>query len=666
MSSTEDCLKNGLATESSSSALDNVSWSKENDCLSSQKQLIVQLATKQRIIDDVLQSLQRCMRGNSELEIQKEVLRKQLDNEKIETQKLKLSSDWYRSELHTVQRALRGQKDQDVGLERLREANRQLKVDLKKALSECAILTEKLNLERNRKCIHDSGIFTESSADSSSELDIMDVSSTTTESHSKIAHWEKTIFELQQKMDLEKEVWCAEREMLLQQVQLKTNLLTVQQNSVDQMRIEVGKANETAAAKQREYDSTVSDLASCRQRMVKLGQENDVINRESLKMILKFEEMSYLIAEYRQEIWEKDKQLRMLAASYPSRKTMIDRCSQTLAKPRTETCDKSAQVTANFSLGNYYKNLLTVIEREHRMKLGQREVNIRTLIRQVREQMRMAQEAELRYKELGDVTKLFMQQVLPKTSVALHGELVETVRRATVNLFNPPETSLSTKMECKLCDSLKASLEETNKIIVDLEVKHRQELQTISQENYEHVAQVSTLKGALVGRQAEAENSAKLINILELERVSLNSSLVIIKGKMAMLEKQMLDQGQVKCAVESERLRYHQLMVLLIQIKNTRDELLCQNETLNKLLRGLSVVANEPNSKSIAAKANETLKRCAKYKKSSAGLRPLCEGVSGLRQEIAAFKSAILWKTCGEVSLLDELQAMENDQRLFL
>lgn len=667
MSSTDDadCMN---STESMSTDLDTATWANENDCMSKQQLVVLngtlnralnradlQLATKQRIIDDVTRTLERCMRANSELQVQNEVLQKKLENEQIETQKLKLSSNWYRAELHTVQRTLRGQKEQDVGLSR--EATEQLKVQLRKALSECAILKERLELERNRRCVHvaedlavryeskDSGIYTETDS-SSSELDL---SSTC---QSKTVDLERNVLDMQHHMELEKETWGAEREMLLKQVQLKTNLLDVHRNSLAQLRSEVCKANETVAAKQKECDAVTSQLVNCRRRAVKLGEENDIIHLESLKMIMKFEEISCLIAEYRREICEKDNQLRIFASwpPAPPPKTMIDQSSQTLAK---STSDKSLQVTANFPVGNYYKNLLAVIEREHRIKLSQREMNIRTLIRQVREQMQVAQVTELRYKELGEAAQLLVQQVLP--GAALHSELVQTIREASSKLFIPEESSQSTAMECKLCDSLKASLEKSNQVAADLEVRHRQELKTISEENAKYVAQVLV----------ERESSVKLISNLELERRTLYSSLELIEGKVALLEKQMLEQAQVKCEVESERLRYHQLMVFLIQIKNTRDELLCQNETLNKVLRGLSVVANERNSRSIATKANETLQRCANYKKSSAGLRPLREGISGLRQEIVVLNCSILRKT-REVSLLDELQAMEDDQRPFL
>lgn len=662
-----------------------------------------ELATKQRIIDDVLQHLQKCMKENSDLHIQHEVAQSKLRNQQIETEKLRKTCSWYKTQLYDAQTELRGRTSaQDEETRRLKADREKVNVHLLKTLSECEILNERLRLEQSKRCdcekdesprtfrheSKDSGIFSESStSDTSSEvIDAFSCDAATPQNESQ----SKEIDQLRQEvathsslclqLTLDKEKLVADREMWRQQSQYQDTLLSVQNKNLDQLQEELQRANKATQAKRKEHETAVDYLTKCRQQMDQLMRENGEIHRESMQMIMRFERIVSILQGYRQEIREKEERIRFL--TLPKSINMV-RSTQTNAVIGLSSCDKGMQTrhtalsspasssSSSMDAVNYHKNLLKVIEREYQQKLRQREVNTRTLMKRLREEMRNGKEQLHRYQQLKDSVRVFMQRVLLSPGgrrVELPSEggmnsdemLLQTLK----NMANPREeekdgggeSSQSVIMECKSCDS-----EEASKTIAQLEV----ECSRLRKQREDDVAQVAALHADLVSKTICAEESMKTIEALEMEQQALHYSLDMLKQKFLEMEKQVLEHAKYKDTAESERVQHHQMMLLLLQIKNERDDLMLQNERLNKLMRGL--LLGQEKGQSVATKANETLKRCAKYQVASPMIGAISENIHSLQQEIKSLNSAILWRERGEMSLLDELQvAIAEDRRPFL
>lgn len=660
-----------------------------------------ELATKQRIIDDVLQHLQKCMKENSDLHIQHEVAQSRLRNQQIENEKLRKTCSWYKTQLYDAQKELRDRTSvQDEETRRLKADREKVNVHLLKTLSECEILNERLRLERSKRCdcekndsprtfrheSKDSGIFSESStSDTSSE--VIEACSSDAAATPLNENQSQEINQLRQelahhsslflKLTLDKEKLVADGEMWRQQSQYQDTLLTVQNKNLDQLREELQRANKATQAKRREHETAVNYLAKCRQQVDQLMRENGEIHGESMKMIMRFERIAFVLQEYRQEIREKEERIRFLTLP---KSINMDRDTQTNAEIVVLSCDKGMQTrdttsyppAASSSMNpvNYHKNLLKVVEREYQQKLRQREVNTRTLMKKLKEEMRNGKEQLQRYQQLEAGVRVLMQRVLlvpggggggvvelPSHDGGMNSD--EMLLHTLKNIANPREegeSSQSVKTECKMCDSKEAS-----KTIAQLEV----ECSRLRKQREEHVAQVDALSSDLVSKTNCAAESLKTIERLEMEQQSLHYSLNMLKQKFLEMEKQVLEHAKYKDTAESERVQHHQMMLLLLQIKNDRDDLMLQNERLNKLMRGL--LLGQEKSPSVAARANETLKRCAKYKVASPMIGALSENIHSLQQEIKSLNSAILWRERGEMSLLDELQAaIAEDRRPFL
>ena len=104
-----------------------------------------ELATKEHIIAEVLQHLQKCMQEKSELEIQNEILQRKLTTEQIDSEKLKKTCQWYKTELHNVQKELRVQQLGHNDEKRKWKADQEtLRVQLLKSSSDCEILHQRL------------------------------------------------------------------------------------------------------------------------------------------------------------------------------------------------------------------------------------------------------------------------------------------------------------------------------------------------------------------------------------------------------------------------------------------------------------------------------------------------------------------------------------------
>lgn len=644
----------------------------------------VELITKQRIIDEVLEHLQRCMKEKSELAIQNNVLQTRLNNESIESQRLQKACHWYKTQLYDVQKQLRSHvTTQAAETNRSKAELEKVKIQLRKTQSECDILHERLSLEREKRRNHeldesrslrhdskDSGIYSESNvSDTSSELVAEEEpiscpsksqpSEILSRSEAEVAALRQQLSTQTNQHQLDRQKLIADHQMLRQQKQLQETLLNVQQKNLEQFREELEAANKSLLTKQREHDAAVTYLAKCRQQVDQLGRENRDIHRESMQMILKFESVAAVLTDYRQEIRNKDDQIRLLTTAKSIIK--MDRSSQA-SVPSSSSSEKANQTTATGATlndqetANYHKNLLKVIQREYEYKLMRRESNMRTLLKKLREEMR-------RNERLQEEIKVFMQQVLPgeeeaKQCAGLNAD--EMLRRAAAVLIIPRESSQSAApAECKLCPLLRATEEERASTIAQLKKECLRLEGLLEEDRLKSSAQVGALEAELKSKSEFAERARKTIDALELEQQALHCSLHLLKQKLLGVEQQVLEHARNKDTAESERVEHHQLMVLLMQIKNERDEFMCQNEGLNKLLRGLLTMQS---SASLADRAKATLKRSANYESSEGMLRPISEGIQSVQKEVKSLNSAILWGTRGEVSLLDELQAAISDE----
>lgn len=555
------------------------------------RSLRLEVATKQRIIDEVLAHLQQCMREKSLLQIQNDVLQAKLNSEKIEGEKLAKSCHWYRTQLHESQRLLRLQASAQNDS---RRAHDTVQVRLLKSLSECEILGERLSLEKAKRCSpqlqgngskDSSGVFSEleSSSDTSDVADECPM----TQAPPSHADELRSAVSLCQALRLQLEKSEAEREMWCQQNAVKASLLCVQTKSIDQLQGELSQAHESLVAQQQAHATTTENLAKCRQRLQQLMADHDDVHRESMHMVVKFEKTASCLAQYWREARAQDEdQLRGPHG---------DRSSSQANEGKAVTRDQGVQSDMSIVGGSsaqdpgsaYYRNLVAVVERECQHKLRRSEASMRTLVKKLKEEMRRGKELELRHQQL----------------------------RHRVSVLPPQESTppLLSKAMVTQQDAVIAQLEE--------ECGHRGNL--LEQQR----VQLDALKEEIGCRTECMARSTQTIHELEREQ-------------------------QTYVRMEQERL-------LLLQTRNEKDDLVCQNEELKRVLRGLLFVQEQHSP--VMAKANVTLKRCASYKVGPATtttLQPLSKAIESLQQEVKSLNCAVLWRNCGEVSLHAELQAV--------
>lgn len=593
------------------------------------QRLHLELDTKKRIIDDLLQKLHDCMKEKSEREIQHEVLQAKLAQNQIEVEKGKKTSNWYKGQLYQAQKEVRSLT---VAQRELRDVQEQQRIRLLKTLSENESLNERLLLEKTRRCNHDlpdvpqspgynskdSGVFSESnvsdvSVDLSSSLEQPPSPSPTPQSLLPItSDYVSQLMQEQlkeqvavwQQMVLQREKQMADCEMLQQQCQLQKTLLKVQEKNIDQLKEQLKCINTSLSSKTGECETALHYLSKCREQVDQLLMEKEATHKESMQMISRFERISVVINHYRTEIREKDEQIELLSNHRTVQRNTISMESKQV---QTEPSVPSGIIN------NYHRNLLKVVERENHQKLQRKDKNMRTLLKKLKEEMANARKHEAKYQRLEKQLQLLLH------ALALPSSGLENNLEKDLELIIE-----SCKEMAQLKDGKEAQPEEL-------------------------LIQVDTFKGLLQTKDdALKDSSAKIETLLQDQR-SLHRSLDVLKSKFLAMEEELMDHANFKSNTENAQR----------QIERERDALLCQNKNSQALLRQLLLV-QRPNSSTIAT-AKHTLKRCANYNLSHP-LQPVTNGIAELRMEMNLLESAVLYRNEGQVSLLDELHATRQFQ----
>lgn len=518
--------------------------------------------TKQLVIDELLQHLQKCMREKSDLLIRNEVLQSKLQSEYIEKERLNKSCSWYRSQLHETQERLRVRT---VSQSESRKDYAAVHVQLLKSQSECDILRQRLSLEQSKECVHherhlshdSSGIFSESTSSETSEetAAVVEPEPLSLPPESTLATEDAPVL---RQLTLERDKALAECEMWRQQCQLNATLLEVHKKSVHQLQGQLLSANEAIASKRGQVDELI--------------RGNEEIHGESMRLLKRFEEMEC--------------QLR----ANDSRR-------------QVETCEKGVQSEASH---NYCRSLLRVVERECQHKLGQREVAMRTLVRKLKDEMRRGKEHEGKHKQLQADVSMIIQALRhehPELPAVLQGE--------------------------------KGIRDQLQKVLTHFIIIPREDMASIAQVKEEcerYLEQLDKLKTNLRTKEISLELATDTIEVLKKEQDMLKQKI----------------QGMDNAASD--------VQTLLRRSKEERDEVMCQNEELNKAIRGLLLASQERRPRTMT-NANDILKRCANYDRTVGSVNLVSEGIRALQEEVKSLNCAILFGGSAGLSLLDELQA---------
>lgn len=363
--------------------LDVINEEEEKERLNKEPPQNLEILNKQRIIDDILQSLHNSLKENSDLRIEIDVLQAKLRNDEIEKESLRKSIDWYRSELCNVKKrySLAYKSSKCLPEKLFLSQEPQFKVALEKSLSTNACLLEMLELHKEqrirerkeeRPLVHeskDSGLFSESTSDTSTTDDGVSSTSKTATDDNHLQDFRQSLVAespMLQRLANENVELTAKCHTHLQQVTLTKNLLAIQEQSVASLTRELTRVNAILATKDTHHETALNELRSCQKQINALEAEKRTINRESAKMIMKFQGIFSIIE----------------GANVVSKKSVA-----------TQT---NNPIGALEKKGNYYKNLLKVVEREYEHKMRQRDKYVRTLMRQLSKEMRLTRDKSVK------------------------------------------------------------------------------------------------------------------------------------------------------------------------------------------------------------------------------------------------------------------------------
>lgn len=620
-----------------------------------------ELATKEHIIAEVLQHLQKCMQENSELEIQNEILQRKLTTEQIDSEKLKKTCQWYKTELHNVQKELRVQQLGHNDEKRKWKADQEtLRVQLLKSSSDCEILHQRLSLEKAKRCDHvlddsqssprpewkDSGVFSDSNI-SDACSDVLEMSLESPAKSSEIDEMKQLKEELDKQKTIYQELKVihekdrATLEMWKQKYEVQESLHGVLQRNMDQLKQDNQSSNLAFVNLRKEFDTVVGYLTKCRQQVDQLQRENGEIHKESMTMILKFEKVASVLSEYRQELGEKDDEIQRLLAAAFTKAASLDRSSQTVMTTKYTEQSTQTSIERAAQSSSYYRNLVKVMEREHQHQLKRREGNTRTLLRKLKEELQRVKELE-------------------RLNSQLEGEL--TVIRQQVLQTAPSEVIIPSETSSQQATGGQRSLEDQQEVvesIAQLERKCGRFRVLLENLMAHHRKEVEFLVEELNVKKGDLETAEDTVRVLKMEQESLHESLDVLKQKFLEMEQRVLKHAQEKEGEEEKRTQHHQMVMLLMRMKSERDELMCQNESMHKILRGLPYHRSTPAN--LLVNARETLKRSANYDRGDVSadklFGPISKSIVCLQDEMRSLNNAMVWGSSGEMSLLDELRA---------
>lgn len=447
----------------------------------------------------------------------------------------------------------------------------------------------------------------------------------------------------------------AEMDLREKQSHFNEELYNIQGKTLEQLSGQLESQNSHIALRNAELLQLRNELLQNQCQIRDLLEENFKMNHLSKAMLHKLSVISNRLLEYRQDISHRDAIIDALRANRPS---YIHQCSQTTV---FQVCDKDVQVAVEISgpssasnaeaSERYYKNLFRVLDREYSSKLRQRELNMRTLLRQVKGHIKLSRTSERRRTLLEQELCIVIAKYNPLVSSNTIHPIPHINEIVAKYLFlrdqHIPETC-RTLAECQhRVFHLETKLEEKDKELAS----HQERLQSLRGEiarieNDNQVLEASTsvnanltsdLSSAIAERDSQLRDNAIRMAALELEIIELRAE---SRHKQSQLE----DQLQL---VERLRSDLQTLEETIARANLDKCNARSHASGLEGILNQMLIQTNNKSTNAKKARAMDMLQKSAKYVRTESDLHPLEECVQLLKLEMQlnhSKKSSVSWR----------------------